>query len=129
VAPFVAGPSPPLYWLERKKMTDILQDGLDYLDEVRKAHLTQSVVYTRGANTVTLLATMGATKYETTNEYGITVGGEVIDFLLTAADLILASVTVEPEQGDTITVTRNAEAHIFEVLPLAAEGVWREGHA
>ena len=45
-------------------MTDLLENGLDWLEEQRKAHMTKTVTYRRGASTVEVAATVGATRFE-----------------------------------------------------------------
>ena len=62
-------------------MADLLQKGLQFLESQRQQHMTQEVTYKRESDTVPVLATFGKTTYEVEEAEGITVGGEVIDFL------------------------------------------------
>ena len=40
-------------------MSDLLQDGLDWLEEQRREHLSRTVTYRRGASSVDVPATVG----------------------------------------------------------------------
>jgi len=100
-------------------MSDMLKDGLEWLEEQRKAHLTTDVVYTHrrtpGAVSVTVAATFGKTDYDVSTEDGMTIGSHVWDFLITATDL-----SAEPEGGDIIT----AQGRRYIVMGFAGEA-WR----
>ena len=78
-------------------MPDLLRDSSTWLDQQRRAHLASEVTYRRGAQVWTVPATRGNTRYEVEDVSGLRVGGQVIDFLILAADL-----DVEPEPGDVI---------------------------
>ena len=52
-------------------MGDLLAKGSEMLDRTRRAHLSRTVVYRRGADSVELAATVGSTAFDRTDEYGV----------------------------------------------------------
>lgn len=103
-------------------MADLLQKGLEFLESQRQQHMAQEVTYKRGADSVAVLATFGKTEYQVEESEGITVGAEVVDFLITAADLVIQDQSIQPKYGDQIVVEGQG-AH--EVLDLPGVGCWR----
>lgn len=106
-------------------MADRLAIAMDRLNTVRKAHMATSVTYTRGANSVTLSATLGATTYETADEAGVLVQSKGTDFIVSAADLVLNSVLELPEIGDQIRIAQGGVTQVFQVLPVGDAGHYR----
>jgi len=104
---------------------DLLQQGSDWLQQMRNTHASQPVTYSRGAEEVTLNATIGKTTYEVDDEYGVRVQAEVIDFLIMADDMVLGGEKLLPEPGDKISVTRGVDIVVFEVMSLAGQGHYR----
>ena len=84
-------------------MVDLIKEGVDWFRDKLKANAGQSITYTRGPNSATLTATIGETEYEKEDAHGVIIRFESRDFLIDAADLILDSVTVNPQDGDKIT--------------------------
>ena len=103
-------------------MTDMLQTAVEWLDAERKAHLSRDVTYHRGANSVTVGATLGATSLEVMDDGGVTVRTNQMDFIVSAADLVLAGVLVTPTVGDRIVLIVGAVTKTFEVLPMPGSG-------
>jgi hypothetical protein len=97
-------------------MTDVLRDGITWLEQQRTAHLAGEVEYRRDPDAYTVPATLGRTQYEVDDGYGLRVGATVVDFLIRAADL-----PIQPKPGDQIV----ADGVLYEVLSLGAEGAWR----
>jgi hypothetical protein len=102
-------------------MTNMLKTGLDYLAQQLKAHASESVVYSRGTNTVTLAAVLGKTVLELQDESGFAVGAATIDFIFCSQDLVLNQQMVTPLAGDRITTGRA----VYEVHHIAHEGCWK----
>ncbi len=102
-------------------MADLLQQGSDWLAERLKATASQSVLYSRGANSNIVLATIGRTVFETTSEIGIVERWEARDYLIQAADLALG----EPRRGDQIRETRNGTTYVYEVMAPGNEPAYR----
>ena len=103
-------------------MIDMIANAVTVMDGVRKTHLAQLVTYARGADEVSIAATLGITTYEITDEYGATVQAKATDFIFTAAELILATVTITPAIGDRISLPAGDVTRVFEVLELAGTG-------
>jgi len=106
-------------------MPNLLQKGLAWLDEQRHTHMTVGVVYARGADSVALQATLGRTHFEQADELGVIHRSETRDYLLRAADLVLAGALTTPRAGDRITETDGALIHTYEVNAPGGEPPWR----
>ena len=70
-------------------MVDVLEQGAQFLDDQRHAHMTQTADYSRGAASVEVAATIGQTTFEQADEFGGVQRLESRDFLIRTADLIL----------------------------------------
>lgn len=103
-------------------MTNLLETGCDWLLDQREAHLATTVEYRRGVDVVDVSATLGSTRYEIADDNGVTVEALSVDFIVTAAALILDGNVVTPEVGDQIRVTRGSTVFVHEVLDLGAAG-------
>jgi len=84
---------------------DFLQRGTAWLDRQRTKHLSQPVVYQRGGESIGIAATLGATTVEVTDDTGATVRSPQMDFIVSAAALVLGGVVAVPRIGDRIHVT------------------------
>ncbi|OQA32845.1 MAG: hypothetical protein BWY57_01651 [Betaproteobacteria bacterium ADurb.Bin341] len=103
-------------------MGNLLQEALQFLDAKRRGHMAQEVAYKRGADSAVVLATFGKTAYQVEASEGITVGAEVVDFLISASDLVIQDQAIQPKYGDQIIVSGQG---IYEVLDLPGVGCWR----
>lgn len=105
---------------------DLLKFGSDWLVDQLKAHVARQVVYQRGASEITVTATIGRTLLKLDDGYGgVRVEWTDRDFLIPAAELILAGVPVLPERGDQIREVDGAVVHLFEVMTPSGEPPWR----
>jgi hypothetical protein len=100
-------------------MANLLKTGSDWLQGQRHSHLTQPVVYSRGAAEYPLYATVGKTQYDQTDNNGFTVGAISIDFLVRKVDL-----PIEPSVGDRIEAQLDDSTLIYEVMMLPMRGAW-----
>jgi hypothetical protein len=71
------------------------------------------------------MATIGKTTFELDDGYGVLVRHESRDFLVLAADLVLAGVPVIPQRGDRIEETQGDATFVYEVSAPAKEPCWR----
>jgi len=102
-------------------MADLLEQAAGWLGGMRAMHLSRTVTYCRGADSVQVAATVGRTVFEIDDGYGVIEKWESRDFLIAAADLVLGGVTVTPQRGDRI-----ADAgKVYEVLAPGKEDVSR----
>lgn len=106
-------------------MTDMLARGMEWLSRQRTQHLTQSVTYARGADSVTLPATIGKTEFAIEDGHGLLQKYESRDYLVQTEDLILNGTAVLPERGDQIRETQGTSIYVYEVLAPGTEPVWR----
>lgn len=105
-------------------MPDFLKRGQTWLAGILKTHVSQTVTYRREPEeNDAIQATFGQAEFARENSEGLTTEVRMWDFLITAADLVLAAVVVEPEPGDEIIV---AGIGTFEVVsPGGEEPPWR----
>jgi len=106
-------------------MGDVLQDGLDWLEEQRREHLSRAVTYRRGASSGDVPATVGATRFEVDDGYGLVIEQEMRDYLIATTDLMLSGEQTLPERGDEILEERDGVTYVYEVMELGAEQHYR----
>jgi hypothetical protein len=92
---------------------------------MRAQHLSRTVTYQRGDDSVEVAATVGRTVFEIDDGSGAAVQWESRDFLVPAADLVLAGEVVEPLPGDRIRETQGEKVYVYEVLAPGKEPCWR----
>ena len=93
-------------------MTDLIQNGLNWLAAQLNVSASQSITYTQGIVSYALLATIGKTDVVDTDDDGNALEFRMTDFLFDAADF-----PVVPAPGDTIHATPAGVAITYEVLP------------
>ena len=97
-------------------MTNLLNHGLDWLEQNLLGFCSSPVTYRRDAQTQTCNAVFGKTDYQVSGESGVEVGAFLWDFLIDAESLGLS-----PEVGDIVVVNGKQ----FEVMKLSGQGCWR----
>ncbi|MFO7958338.1 MAG: hypothetical protein R6X33_14725 [Candidatus Brocadiia bacterium] len=102
-------------------MSDLLQEGLDWLEGQRREHLSHEVTYRRGAAEATVPATVAATRFEVDDGTGMILEQETRDYLIATADLVLEGRNVLPERGDEIV----DGAEVYEAMDLGPERHYR----
>jgi len=110
-------------------MSDLLQSGAAWLASQMHSHAAHEITYKRGAEQLPLVATIGKTLFETTNEHGIVERIESRDFMVRAGDLILGGNVVTPLRGDHIRETAGNQTCTYEVLAPGREPAWRYSDA
>ncbi|MBA3707366.1 MAG: hypothetical protein H0W83_00935 [Planctomycetes bacterium] len=103
-------------------MSDLLGDGLAWLERQRTAFLTKSVTYRRGPREVAVRATVSRTVFEAVIAGGVVERVESRDFLIAAAELGDLGL---PQRGDLVVETGDGRAHHHEVLAPGREPHWR----
>jgi hypothetical protein len=106
-------------------MPDMLEKGLAWLADQQYAFMSRTVVYSRGADSVAWVATIGRTEFEQHDEYGIVHRTESRDFLGRASELILGGATALPEAGDQIRETAGDKTFVYEVMAPPPEPPFR----
>lgn len=106
-------------------MADLLEQGMTFLDEKRHQHMTRAVVYARGASSVEVAATLGATTFEQADAFGIVQNIESRDFLIRTADLVLDGAQTLPKAGDRIRDTSAEQIYVYEVMAPGSEPSFR----
>lgn len=84
-----------------------------------------SVTYRRGAASVELTATPADTTLELSQGDGSLIRLEARDWLITAAELVLDDVPIEPARGDTIEETVGEKVLKYKILDLPGVSGWR----
>lgn len=100
-------------------MADLLRNASAWLEGMRRTHATSPVAYRRNGTVLAAAAqaTVGKTVAEVANADGSITQMTVRDYLIDAADLLLAGDPAEPAAGDQITDPAEANA-VYEVLAL-----------
>jgi len=106
-------------------VVDLLEQGSRWLDRQRRKSMAREVVYSRGSASVTLLATIGRTEFEQTDQYGVVHRIESRDYLVTAEDLVLDGQLTTPKAGDQIRESDGAVTRVYAVLAPGDEPPWR----
>ena len=106
-------------------MADLLETGSNWLQDQRKKHITRTVTYRRGVDSVSVQATVGRTVFEQDDGSGVIVRTEVRDYLIDTADLVLAGQPALPERGDRIEEIEGGKKFTYEVMTLGTEPHWR----
>lgn len=106
-------------------MADLLEQGTAWLDGMRQAHLSHTVTYQRGVESVDIAATLGSTTYEVADEAGVIVQAKATDFIVSAEALVLGGATTKPKVGDRIRVSNATKVLVFEVLDLGGASHYR----
>ncbi len=106
-------------------MADLLEQGAAFLDERRHTHLTRTVTYQRGADSVDLAATVGRTLFEQADESGFIRKVESRDFLFRRTDLVLGAIETLPKAGDRIREPDGAQTQVYEVMAPGGEPPFR----
>jgi hypothetical protein len=106
-------------------VTDLLERSSAWLENQRVKHMTRPVVYQRGAESVEVPATIGQTVFQIDDGTGALLRTESRDYLVTAADLVLAGSPALPQRGDRIRETQGAQVFVYEVMAPGDEPHWR----
>ena len=93
----------------------LLDDGVNFVNNLRTRYLTHPVTYNRGPHSVDVAASVGKTIFRITVEYGLTEHYESKDFLINTGDLVLGGNVTLPERGDTIEEVRDGVRYVYEV--------------
>lgn len=102
-------------------MADLLANGLAWLTEQRKEHLTTTAIYSRtGEDDLTLSVSRARTSQTVESMTGVSVEVREQDWLVDA-DALGVYGTPTPKRNDRIL----AEGGIYEVMDMAGQGPWR----
>jgi len=106
-------------------MTNLLEQGSNWLEEKRVQHCSSPVSYHRDDQSVQVLASIGRTVFKTVSEFGVVERIVSRDFLIQADELVIDGQVTLPIRGDFIKETVGAELHVYEVMAPAKEPEWR----
>lgn len=104
---------------------NLLRQASDWLETRRGAWMAQPIVYEQGGGRIELAATIGRTEFEIDDGAGALVRVEARDFLVSAADLVLAGAPVLPDRGDRIRETGGDKVYVYEVMAPGGGVPWR----
>lgn len=106
----------------------MLQDGMAWLNDKLRKHVSRQVIYRRGRQSATVTATVGMTLLKLGDEYGgVRIERTDRDYLIAAADLVLGGQQIEPERGDVIEDVNDPGELLrrYEVRAPENEPAWR----
>lgn len=110
-------------------MADLLDKGSKWLGRQRREHAAQEVVYLRGGSSVGVPATIGQTDFQRDDGNGFPLTFQSVDFLITAADLVLDGIPVTPERGDQVITGRIDEGVVYELMDNLGGPAWKYADA
>ena len=102
----------------------MISDGVEWLAESLLEEASESVTYTRGANSATVTAIIGRRRprrEEPGQEQRLRLDGEPMDFLVDPVALVVGGSTITPARGDTITWS----TRVYHVTPMDGEPEYR----
>jgi hypothetical protein len=86
-------------------MGNLLADAVAWLQEERKLSLSEAGVYQRGALSVpSLAATRVRSEFLISDDTSTRIETDLVDWIVTASDLVLGGQPAVPQRGDTFTV-------------------------
>ena len=106
-------------------MADLLQQGCDWLAEIRARHAGKTVTYRRAEQSVEVTTSIGKTEFEVDDGYGLMQRFESRDFLVLAHELVLSGQATLPASGDRISETQDGRTFEYEVTAPGKEPCWR----
>jgi hypothetical protein len=106
-------------------MANLFESGATWLADQLKTHASHGVTYIRGAEQVTVQATIGKTEFEIDDGSGSIIRSQSRDFLIQAADLQLGGVESLPVAGDLIRDTQGSNTFVYEVIAPGNEPPYR----
>jgi len=106
-------------------VADLLQQGAAFLEDQRHTHMTRPVVYMRGGASVEVQATIGRTVFDQQDQFGVLHRTESRDYLIRAADLVLAGEAALPKAGDRVREPAGTGALLYEVMAPEGEPPFR----
>ena len=106
-------------------MVNMLEHGAAWLADQLKTHASTEVVYQRGADQVTVNATIGKTEFEIDDGSGLIQRVQSRDYLIQAVDLQLGGSPALPVAGDRIRETVGDKTHVYEVMAPGKEPHYR----
>jgi hypothetical protein len=107
-------------------MANMLKTGLAHLTSMLATHASETVVYSRGGDSVSVSATVGQKLLRLTDmEGGSRLEYTDLDFIIPTAQLVLSGSPILPERGDLIERTIDDEVSRYEVSPYGSDPAWR----
>jgi hypothetical protein len=106
-------------------MPNLLEQGAAWLADQLRTHASTEVVYQRGAQRVTVAATIGKTEFEVDDGTGILQRFQSRDYLIQTADLKLGGLLTLPVAGDRIREPQGSQVFVYEVLAPGNEPHYR----
>lgn len=100
-----------------------------WLARQRRSNATRRVYYLRGASSVQLSATLGASDFQREDANGFPIQFKSVDFLFDAADLILDGAPATPQRGDQIIDGTLTAGVVYELMDNGGGPPWRYADA
>jgi hypothetical protein len=104
----------------------LLETGSQWLAEQVASHLSNSVTFKRGSDSLTLVASRQKTTYEVTDLSGLIAKVESHDFVVQSESLLIGGSKITPQPQDRIEVVEGGVTLVFEVQALSTPQGSRE---
>jgi len=106
-------------------VTDLLEQGAEWLAGMFQRHATRSISYRRGVNSAALQATIGRTVFQIADQLSsVVLSVESRDYLVATEDLAAAGFGL-PQAGDRIHEAQGLTEYVYEVMAPGQEPCWR----
>jgi len=106
-------------------LANLLHRGAAWLADQLKSHASNEVIYQRGAEQISVQATIGQTEFEIDEGVGVLQRFQSRDFLIHAVDLVIAGEQTLPAVGDRVLEIVGSQTLIYEVMAPGPEPHWR----
>ena len=106
-------------------MPNLLEQGASWLAGKLVGSAGTPVRYVRDGGETELVAVIGRTEFEQTDEYGGIQRIQSRDYLIRAADLVIGGAATLPQAGDRIRETVAAQTFVYEVMAPGQQPPWR----
>lgn len=105
-------------------MSNLLRKGSEFQSEKRHAHMTESVVYRRGDDSVPVSATPGRPRGDEAEVSDFIIDADRVDWIMRKQDLILNGQSVDPAVDDEIEFVNGDKTSRYIVRRDAADKCW-----
>lgn len=109
-------------------MSDLIQQGAEWLSGKLKAHASRTVEYRRAGTSASVAATVGGVKLQGKTEAGTKIEAAERDYVFAVADLVAAGIAMPPARDDRVADTEGEPAGVtalYEVRPVGQDPPYR----
>lgn len=102
-------------------LRDLIRGALETL----QCSAGENAIYARGNATVEVSVLPGQVQFPEQPTRQIGIATDLADWLLPADELVLSGQVTLPQKGDRLTLTRDGQQLVYEVMPRTGEQIYR----